>query len=87
MILIFHGRLATRESRLGGKNPPLPPFNKGGFEGFESYFPPNITYFASLCKRLKFFRGEFDDAPKRNSQFPASSPSPHPLPSRERKKG
>ncbi len=30
---------------------------------------PNITYFAWLCKRLKFLRQIFDDPPKRISQF------------------
>jgi len=30
--------LFTRESRLGGKNPPSPPFTKRGLGGFESYF-------------------------------------------------
>jgi hypothetical protein len=31
--IIFHGRFATRESRLGGKNPPILAFGKGGPEG------------------------------------------------------
>jgi len=30
ITVIFHDGPVTRESRLGGKNPPSPPFNKKG---------------------------------------------------------
>jgi hypothetical protein len=33
--LIPRGRLGTRKSRLGGKNPPSPPFAKGGLGDIE----------------------------------------------------
>jgi hypothetical protein len=38
-----HDSGETRESRPGGKNPPLPFLIKGGWGEFKSYFPSKLT--------------------------------------------
>jgi hypothetical protein len=54
LFIIFHDGFHARESRLGGENPPLPPFSKGGLGGFWGYFLNN-----SRIKILKELKSNF----------------------------
>jgi hypothetical protein len=52
-LVSFHDGFGIRQSRpaAAGKNPPSPPFNKGGLGGFENYLLTNDPFLFWLSEK------------------------------------